>query len=526
MMTSRGESKSRRFPLEIWLEVFHELVASSEPLTKKELKAGTTWLSAIHVCRGWRDLIISSPRLWSYWRFQEAWDLSMLETFLERSKSVPLSIVFEKKSRWTPRNLRNLILILSKPEVSKRIGLLHIPCLNSELAEWYRSFTSPAPLMYSLHLEFDEMLGHPPTYTNFFGMCMPSLRDVHIDCLSAPWMPAAYKNLTRLRLSRQEAPSLDDVLEMLRSSPKLEELELQFISKLKTTVSSTSNRNSKIYLAHLKSLILGPHVEHRDRIGSEHDTFAILDHISFPDTTTLCIKFLDPLDPVRDLTQSYLPLTKRTSKAESVVLSLIPDYTGSSVRIRPAYEEGKTMSFSVRWSWCHGASQHNVLPPVLEYTGTSAIPLPEVRHLIIDCTFFQDVSETEWLSTLSGVPKLEHLRLHAGWTIVPLFGLFRVLERTLEPEAEGAKPVTLCPDLNRVSLYLLPGIEMLEDSWGNEIVTTLQARSASGHRVSNLSIMVPVDNAHEFPESLYNRLVLTVDECTIVPFDYASRPGF
>ncbi|KAJ7641193.1 hypothetical protein FB45DRAFT_899613 [Roridomyces roridus] len=134
--------------------------------------------SLTHICRQWREIALTSPRLWrafcTVYTANQAEQTRVVETWLDRSGSCPLSIQMGSSD-----DECFLALVLHR----QRWEHMHLDLEAKEMA----LIKGPMPLLQSLSLRVDNMeYPHPATTAEDF----PRLRTVALDAVGpGNWLP-------------------------------------------------------------------------------------------------------------------------------------------------------------------------------------------------------------------------------------------------------------------------------------------------------------------------------------------------
>jgi len=177
-----------------------------------------------HVCRHWRNIVIASPPLWSYLD-NEAMHKDLVAAYMDRCGDTPLDVNFSSESDKNASFLEKVVLH------SSHICRIRIPCLPwYHIAEISDAFETPLPLLRDVDLSIGYDLSPPPFEqpflagaTNLVSLC---LSDYNMN--SGTLLHFIIPTLTRLSLSFSEPriPMVGELLEFLRNSPLIEDLQV------------------------------------------------------------------------------------------------------------------------------------------------------------------------------------------------------------------------------------------------------------------------------------------------------------
>ena len=187
-------------------------------LTYKDL------ISATHVCCHWRNTFIASPPLWSSLD-NESMDGNLVATYMDRCGGTPLDVSFSADLTKTIQFLEKVVLH------SSHIRKIHIPCVPwSHIAEISDAFDRPLPLLRDV--EFSTGHGEsPPPFQRPFLAGATNLVSLHLSDHNFPpgtLLHFIIPTLTHLTLilSEPRIPMVGEILELLRTSPLIEDLRI------------------------------------------------------------------------------------------------------------------------------------------------------------------------------------------------------------------------------------------------------------------------------------------------------------
>ncbi|KAK0185081.1 hypothetical protein F5146DRAFT_1125423 [Armillaria mellea] len=188
----------RRLPRDILLEIF-SLSSSLNP------DAGDYPWTLGHVCRWWRDIVHSSPPLWSFVVLCQPYDPEIIETQLQRSGNyVPLSVYISTHDR--DRGTQNSAIVDRVMDLCHRWSKL-------ELHTYAPLYADPSRHAEKLPLFLPKLLTLKAqgTWSNHMILVLdaPLLKTVQLDNdLSLQSIPRHITYLTLSGLSMKELPSL------------------------------------------------------------------------------------------------------------------------------------------------------------------------------------------------------------------------------------------------------------------------------------------------------------------------------
>uniref|UniRef100_A0A0W0FTY3 F-box domain-containing protein n=1 Tax=Moniliophthora roreri TaxID=221103 RepID=A0A0W0FTY3_MONRR len=226
------------------------------------------WISFSHVCRAWRSLALNYPSLWTYPDFMIP---NLAHAMVERSKPTIMDVFLPYGNYVTPGMLSQI------QDNLWRTRSLDLSVETPLMQEFVNNMVHPMPNLKLLKVSCTHMssLSLPPF---FLGEEAPLLAEIHLNYCYIPWQSLLLRNVTVLSLSgdgRTNIPSGAQFLEVLREIGGLEVLELRHVFP------QTMAEFSVVHIPHLCRLLL------EMKIDACAD---ILNHITFPETTSLLIE--------------------------------------------------------------------------------------------------------------------------------------------------------------------------------------------------------------------------------------------
>ena len=180
-------------------------------------------LSASHVCRHWRDTLISSPRLWT--KFQCV-DVARTKQYLVRSQPVPIDVIADFDS--------DIQSVISLKCAADRFKSLTLRLQPSDLLQVFRHLAAPAPALKHLEISAMPHRGNGPTFRptipgTFLGSSTPTLRSLHLDGISTKLNFSQFPTLTHLTLIMNlQIFDMSELFQVFASAKLLEEVAIQF----------------------------------------------------------------------------------------------------------------------------------------------------------------------------------------------------------------------------------------------------------------------------------------------------------
>lgn len=275
-----------RLPPEVLTEVLVHFVSAESKISRYDNHRPYAWLRITHVCRYWRDVALSSPRVWSTIVVTGS---SCVNEMLARSKKVPLE-VYAGTSISRVGMKENIRTVLQQMDRIRRLELHYSPYLTPD------DIPSAAPLLKTLVIKGVDQTGMSSPTTSFlktFEDCdIPGLECLEIVFSKMLWTsPLLRPTLTSLVFgySRDAVinASLPSILKALEGMPLLQHLDLQ-------------NVLPRVNQPHEVAVIT--RIVTLDRLSDLRITdwglscVQLVGHLSFPSSTTLAFD-CDLLEP-------------------------------------------------------------------------------------------------------------------------------------------------------------------------------------------------------------------------------------
>ncbi|KAL6304552.1 hypothetical protein BKA93DRAFT_267011 [Sparassis latifolia] len=465
-------------PEDILYEIFYVLTRSTFGT-----RLGCTYPVVTHVCRHWRHLALHSPQLWTFVCVTPSRSTTLIQEYLARSKDSPLYVQFISFGS-ALRSLPALELkgqVLSE-HVHRIFEFRAVGFSRMEMKALLSSFTSPAPQLYSLHLQTDQRL----FVEDLFGGQAPSIRDISMKRVATPWLPC--RNMTRLDVDNQPAPALWELLLTLRNSPALQVLKLGMYGTV-LPADVPEPQGPIIELLQLQTLALITHVH--------EDVALILSHLSFPPSTAVSLKLRGIRMSPLNLDRGCSSLCNMTSGVQDIILDLVSDNSWSTC----VTLESMDSRIKTQWEW-FDAEPDNL---DLTHIGFAAMSFTAIRHISIRATSYR-TTVAQWLGILNHISTVVSAHIDFVDSMVLLF----FLALAGGPETDIHTPISVCPNLKHLI------VSRLDDSRENilqSLTSVLDMRAARGARLASLDITMR--SGKEFPSPLLSVLRACVDKITI-----------
>ena len=174
-----------------------------------------------HVCRYWRESIISTPGNWTL--ISSEW-IRLTELSLERCQAIPLELWLSMRQVRENSNFSALIT-----PYMENTRTLHVHCISTigELAQALPNFPQSMPNLRSLSFSSDLVHAHQDVSTDPFGQLPFAL--THLSLTSIPLYPSFRRltTLTNLSIHNHHFDlHLDTLLDFLEANRALEHVNL------------------------------------------------------------------------------------------------------------------------------------------------------------------------------------------------------------------------------------------------------------------------------------------------------------
>ena len=386
-------------------------------------------IRSTHVCRRWREILVSRPSLWTH---LDCKNIEKTKIYIERSKNSLLEIHLGGRGMtrsWEPAlllavrhigRLKTLSASSWQPPVT--------PALLQVLVE---RFSRPIPILRTLKIDLTH--DYPPLTLPgmLFNGDLSSLRELHLTAILVPLSWRGLENLTSFNLSH--APNrysiLAYLLDFFGSAPRLQDIELHN----SVPTSSDTPPGRIVPLSSLRELRI---------IGCPANSI-LLDHLSIPSgaTVTLVFSFSGRIPPIPPRIPDALDNLYNLSHITAVNLGFGPGQRAMQLN-------GPSGELYVRGEWKReGARRHAGTNRLLRFVDrfdtsrcrrlsiTRYNSRPDLFTPIAMCAIYQLLLPMDDLHTLTLIKSNE----------LPFI-------LTLNPDKNSDKTV-LCPELEEITLY-------------------------------------------------------------------------
>jgi len=409
-----------------------------------------------HVCRGWRELFISCPSLWTR---LDCINVDKTRAYIERSKTSPLKICLGE-SNGDAFSTEEAVL-LAVPHFGRLGTLSALGSSIVDLPVLVEHFSCSVPLLSRLEISF--ICNEDPILSkSLFNGDLSSLRELVLAGVitTLPWR--GLSKLTTFNLYRvpEDNILLTQLLDFFESAPHLRHIQLH--DSIPTSRNAPTDR--VVSLPHLKDLSIIAQPAHS----------ILLNHLSIPAGASLRLEFTysGKESPI----PSYLPnppdRLHNISHITAVNLRLASEQR--SVRL-----SGPSGELYVLGRWTRGDDK--------PYKGIESF-LRSLRRF--------DISRTRWLTVT-----LYSLRPPSppttGWTTYRIFRSMKNLRTltlsrcnnlefilALNPSKNTSKTMP-CPRLEEIILY----IQRPDQLHVNELLGMVEERASGGVKLLAITIV-------------------------------------
>ena len=447
-------------PAEIITRIAMELI----PLRSKRYR---NLISMSHVCKSWRDAIISYPLLWNTIDNDSEMVTRMC---LERSGSLPLTVALSDFDTWSSDSR---CLVWSHAGRFETLSLAGSPTRG--LSEIFKSLTpSGKPLLRELSLRSKMYLS--TACLNLYGSLrspilsttIPTLRKISLSSFPLTPQLCALRDLTDVQLIGLGATPTNAVIDLLANNPRLKQVTICDMEDSR----GSPRRDLSITLPHLRNFLV-----------RRCNAIDILRCLHLPRSNSLRVT----------VTNSFEKTTLPTIYRPYSTFDLARDFGFHEVHI--FCDPGFHLKVS-NWSLREVAAEFGELPPSdAEVLGPSTVEF--IKHLR-----FREAQEhsvyhpLNLLDAFCHMDRLETLTLDC--LTASLDKIFRIFIN-----------VICCPLLHTVIVRLLEGEAV--DEWDASLLDVVRARKDDGHAIQRLRIVVSSEEHVTASSGVFNPLVQEVE---------------
>ena len=400
-------------------------------------------ISMSHVCKSWREAIISYPLLWN--TIDNNGEM-VTRMCLERSKSVPLKVSLSDFDTWSSNSR---CLVGSHAGRFEELSLTG--SLPRDLSEMFRSLVpSEKPLLRGLTLwntttlDTASLTVHEPPRSPLLSADIPTLHKLHLGSFPLTPQLSALRHLTDLELIDPGPTATNAVLDLLANNPRLERVAIVDMSD----DHGSHRRDQGVALPHLHQFL-----------AYQCSAIDILRCLHLPRSESLEIEIQRSFEHC-PLPRAYQPYS---------TLDLAWDFGFRETRI---YNDSEFYLKVSDWSDGGMIAEFKELPPDdAEVLGPSTVEF--ISHLHFQENRKHSIRHSP--NAFRHLGRLETLTLDC--LTASLKEIFAMLIE-----------VTFCPLLDTLIVRLLDGKGVGE--WRVSLFDVVSARANAGHAIRRLRVVV------------------------------------
>ena len=401
---------------------------------------GRWWYTLAHVCRRWRNIILSSATYLG---------LSLFCTYgtpvadmLAHSPPFPLVIgYFTKQRELTTEDEEGIILALKQHDRVRRVRLRGAGPSGTIMQKFILAMDEEYPILEFLYI----MLRDNNTILTFPGTFQaPHLRKLTLQGFALPigsQLLSTAVGLSKLHLIMVHPPTYfhpNALLQSISLMPHLETLKMIFLFSIPNRDVERQLTHSPI-IAHITLPNL--HCFHFQGVSTYLE--ALVHRITSPRLKELNINFFN------QLTFSVPRLLQFIDTAEDLRFSnAVLTFSGKSVGARVSHGESKVYSLGLVVKCCHLDWQASSMAQISSSLSQifSAVEYLVLQHMVHNDSseVHNEVDPTEWRQLLRSFSNVKTLRVEKG--------LFKDLSRCLELE-DVEFPFELLPQLQELRYF-------------------------------------------------------------------------
>ena len=267
-------------------------------------------ITMTHVCRSWRNTLLSTPSLWTQIDFSLSAKSQQAEVFLRRSGNQLLDIYHHLRGRdyvepFLSTMLHNLFRLRGLSIVS------YLPYLEPLL----RKFSALAPELKYLEIQSGSTMEPGAQLPNVFGGQMPKLTSLSLYLFHTNLCYLDLPSLTRFSFVTKKYTSIRRLIFFLERCPLLEFVEIRLSDPLQAP---TPPPRRRVCLAALREL----------RLDITAYTTGLLDQLILPKCTEMMLKGRStdgtlirrgtPVAQIHPSSIDHLPVTRGITKAVAI----------------------------------------------------------------------------------------------------------------------------------------------------------------------------------------------------------------
>ena len=378
-----------------------------------------------HVCRSWRNVLISTPSLWTHINFSVSAKSQQAEVFIHRSGNQLLDIY-----QYLPDKENAEPFLSITPHNLFRLQGLSIISYLSYLGPLLRKFSASAPELKHLEISSQGTMKSNTKLPNIFGGRMSKLTSLSLQWFHTDLRDLDLPSLTRFDFTTEKDTSIQDLISFFERCPSLEFIQITLIHPPQTP---TPPPRRRVCLATLREL----------RLDNAAYAAGLLDQLILPKCTEMMLEVKPtgetltqrglPAVRIHPSSIDHLPVTGGITKA--VMIQNSCTFSGPSGNLRFLWLEMACRDIDIRF-----------------FTSFSPISVLQIRELWIGQRTVDRFSNrrTSWRQTAAGLRgALGVLTDVEGLTVV-----YCDIEPFLETLGETVDDGLLLPALQRLTFYV------------------------------------------------------------------------
>ena len=290
-------------------------------------------ITMTHVCRSWRNALLSTPSLWTQIDFS-TFESKQAEGFVARSENQLLDVYqsvdeADHIEPFLPITLHN----------TYRLRWLKVACHYEHIEDILGRLTKPAPELKHLEIANDPREKEDDTFTvgdaelpsTIFGGQFPKLTTFSLRSICTDLRDLDLPSLTRFTFKTATSVSTLDLTSFFRRCPSLEFIQVYFYGRRISPINPPKNR---VCLVALKEL----------RLGSVPCAAGLIDHLTLPLCTEVVLEgeftgvefdnYGGPIARIHPSSIDHLPVTTGITKAVAMPSSCILSGPNGILRFR------------------------------------------------------------------------------------------------------------------------------------------------------------------------------------------------
>ena len=414
-----------------------------------------------HVCRSWRETIMSRPLLWTR---LDCTSVGKTKLYIERSKSCPLEICIRPARNAFYRE-QAFILAIQHIDRLRTLSVSGNP--REVLPVLVKHFSRRVPLLNVLNINLVYPASIPPS--SLFDGDLSSLRELSLTRVIMPLPWSDLSSLTTFNFCHvpKDVILLSQLLDFFESVPRLRHIRLH------NSIPNSSDAPTErvVFLPRLKDLSIIAQPPHS----------ILLNHLSVPVGALLRLEFTfsSGESPIPSYSPKSLENLENLSHITATNLFF-------GLERRSVWLNGPSGGLYIFGNRTQGGSQPNIGITRFLRSLLDQFDISRSQRLAITLCHYRprNSAEIETWSVYQTLHSMEDLR-----TLTLARCINRPFILTLNPRKNSSKTV-LCPKLEELTLYIKnPGQYRI-----NELLSMVKERASRGAKLSAISI-ISLENA-------------------------------